>query len=849
MRILNHAVYIHAPQENCTTFVDKLAQEGFSCDLLPADNDLMVRIRNLEPAIVLLSAELGRATIGKLTENVKEWLPDVPVLLVLQHAEAPPDVPDFSAADGICYSSMPSVHLALLLRGVVRSSFKIQKLAHVNQKLNEISITDALTGLHNRGYMIDRLNQEFKRAGRNHEVLSCLMIDLDHFKQVNDTYGHKFGDVVLQTVASRLKSLIRETDVFGRYGGEEFLLLLPNCNARDAQQLAEKLRSGLEREPVTHEYFSLMVTASFGVASTENSEVITSDHLLQHSDRALYRAKETGRNRVCVITDPDPSHRKTHPELASASVPSHERMLIDVVSAAPDGGPCVQMLAQFREYETALHASEEDFLQAFREREPQVILLDQISPGIDGQALCRHLKAHVQDLFIPILLFVSDPDVLNLESAHSDGVFEILTANLPERDFLARLRSMLYLKSLYDRWRVTYRDLTMARTRLVKAERLTALGEMATGVAHDFNNILSAILGRTQLIRQRIDQPDILKSLSVIEQAAMDGATTIRRIQEFARSTTDQADYQGLDMAVIVHDCIQMTRTRWKDEAELQGISYRFRTDFPGPLPVTGNPAELREVITNLLMNALDAMARGGEMWFRGLILDNEVILEVQDSGEGMEEAVLKRIFDPFFSTKEGEGTGLGLSVSYGIVSRHGGRIECSSKKGEGTVFRITLPLREEPLPEEKTEAWLHESQTHAGETNLARSIRVLVVDDEAPIREIFHEVLTSETHTVLVAESGEEALQILSREPIDLVFTDLSMPGMSGWEVSMRIHQMYPDLPIVLTSGWGADFNLERLRAHGVSYVLAKPVPFLSITALVHHVAQGNRLTLEDTF
>jgi signal transduction histidine kinase/CheY-like chemotaxis protein len=428
-------------------------------------------------------------------------------------------------------------------------------------------------------------------------------------------------------------------------------------------------------------------------------------------------------------------------------------------------------------------------------------------------------------------------------------VFEVLAADLPERDFLARLRSMLYLKSLYDRWRVTYRDLTMARTRLVKAERLTALGEMATGVAHDFNNILSAILGRTQLIRQRVDQPEILKSLSVIEKAAIDGATTIRRIQEFARSNTDQADYQGLDIAQIVQDCIQMTRTRWKDEAELQGISYRFRSDFPGPLPVTGNPAELREVITNLLMNALDAMPCGGEMWCRGLILDKEVLLEVQDSGEGMEEAVLKRVFDPFFSTKAGEGTGLGLSVSYGIISRHGGRIECSSKKGEGTVFRITLPLREEPLPEEKTDAWLLETQTESGETAQTRSIRVLVVDDEAPIREIFHEVLTSETHTVLVAESGEEALKILSQEPLDLVFTDLSMPGMSGWEVSMRIHQLYPDLPIVLTSGWGADFNLERLRAHGVSYVLAKPVPFLSITALVHHVAQGNRLTLEDTF
>jgi hypothetical protein len=133
MRILNHAIYIHAPQESCGEFLEKLAQEGFSCDLLPADSELMTRIRTLEPAIVLLSALLGRSTIAKLTENVKEWLQDVSVLLVLPDPASPQEVPDFSAADGICYAQMPSAHLALLLRGAVRSSFKIQKLAHVNQ--------------------------------------------------------------------------------------------------------------------------------------------------------------------------------------------------------------------------------------------------------------------------------------------------------------------------------------------------------------------------------------------------------------------------------------------------------------------------------------------------------------------------------------------------------------------------------------------------------------------------------------------------------------------------------------------------------------------------------------------
>jgi diguanylate cyclase (GGDEF)-like protein len=218
--------------------------------------------------------------------------------------------------------------------------------------------------------MIDRLNQEFKRAGRNREVLSCLMIDLDHFKQINDTYGHKLGDVVLQTVATRLKSLIRETDGFGRYGGEECLVLLPNCNLRDAQQLAEKLRSGLEREPVNHEYFSLMVTASFGVAATANSAVIPSDHLLHQADRARDRAKETGRNRVCVIGEQNAQRRETPPELDQVNIASEERMLNDVVSPVDDGGPCGRLLAQYRVYET-VPPRLEDLFSAFREREPR----------------------------------------------------------------------------------------------------------------------------------------------------------------------------------------------------------------------------------------------------------------------------------------------------------------------------------------------------------------------------------------------------------------------------------------------------------------------------------------------
>ncbi|MFW6303946.1 MAG: hybrid sensor histidine kinase/response regulator, partial [Candidatus Sumerlaeota bacterium] len=389
----------------------------------------------------------------------------------------------------------------------------------------------------------------------------------------------------------------------------------------------------------------------------------------------------------------------------------------------------------------------------------------------------------------------------------------------------------------------------------IKVERLTALGEMATGVAHDFNNILSTVLGRTQLMRQKTHDKSILKNLAVIEQAANDGAATIRRIQGFSRVTTDHS-YEELDLVQVVHDCIQMTRTRWKDEAEMRGTLYRVRRIFPDSLPVIGSMAELREVVTNLIMNALDAMPSGGELTFEGKAVNEEVVLTVSDTGSGMEENVVKRIFDPFFSTKKGEGTGLGLSVAYGIIARHNGRIECTSEPGEGTAFRIFLPRSREigntlsdTTPEDELDTSVVETDREAEEFSKTRSLKVLIIDDEQPIRDILSELLTQEGHEPLEAASGEKALQIIERENVDLVFTDLSMPGMNGWQVAERIHKNLPAVPIILTSGWGSDFNFDRLTQSGICHILPKPVPINAFMEIIERTMKGEPIRLDDEY
>ena len=839
MMPLNYIAFVQPAPDSSAPIVQKLADEGFSYVLLSPGKDLPARLTESQPGGVLLSGSLGKAEIEKIIAHVKELFSHVPIFLVYDEGGGEnAERPSLPTADGVCYASMPSADLALLLRGAIRAGFAIHELAASNRKLNEISITDALTGLFNRSYLLDRLNLEFKRASRNREAMSCLMIDLDHFKQINDTYGHRFGDIILEAVSKRLNGLIRETDIFGRYGGEEFLIILPNTNMDGAVNLAEKLRAGLEGEKITHEFFSLLVTASFGVATNEHTDVITADHLLQLSDRALYKAKETGRNRVCVAEE-----RETEREMVPPGQTGHryqQRSHIDVVSVKPEANPHIQELIRSKEFDTALHYSERSFLESFKIRPPDLLVIEckslqgEVEGMFDAFALCRRVKKQIQELFIPLVMLLPRPDDPLREKALAAGADDVIMYPMQGKEFLIRLQSMLHLKALHDRWRTTYRDLTMARTRLIKVERLTALGEMAGGVAHDFNNILSAILGRSQILRRNMKDPDILKNLDIIEKAANDGAATIRRIQDFSRSTTDRA-YENVDMAQVVQDCIQMTRTRWKDQAESQGINYEFRTNFTEPLCVKGCPTELREVITNLIMNALDAMPHGGEMRFDGQVNSGQVLLTIQDTGCGMDEEVLKRIFDPFFSTKKGEGTGLGLSVAYGIIVRHNGRIECSSRKGEGAVFRVHLPYeRLEILPQAAPVR-----DKAAIET--LRTLSILVVDDEEQIREIFRDLLQPEGHEVFLADTGQAALAVLEREKkIDLLFTDLSMPEMSGWEVARQFRKRSPDTVIVLTSGWGKDFNQKQLAKHGVNHVLPKPVPFETLQRLVRQVALG---------
>jgi PAS domain S-box-containing protein len=365
------------------------------------------------------------------------------------------------------------------------------------------------------------------------------------------------------------------------------------------------------------------------------------------------------------------------------------------------------------------------------------------------------------------------------------------------------------------------RDMTTQReieAQMHQSERLTALGQMAGGIAHDFNNLLQAILGYAQLMARSPGNADVVRrGLDVIEKAANGGAETVRRIQKFARLRPDEP-FVTMDLNQVVRDSLAITRPRWEEKKVKGGVPLQLELEL-GPVPVVmGRPAELNEVITNLVLNAIDAMPKGGTLRIRTRLGDHRhAVITVADTGMGMSDEVRKKVFDPFFTTKGEEGTGLGLSVSHSIVERHGGDLKVDSRPGEGTTFTITLPIGMNPGGE----------ATPGGEPGIERKGRILLVDNDPQVLSILGEMLKDAGHHVLPVPSGPEALRVFVPTGFDLVITNVGMPEMSGWDVAEQLRARDPNVPVIFITGWGLqEEDQARCRRLGITALLFKPVP-----------------------
>lgn len=363
-------------------------------------------------------------------------------------------------------------------------------------------------------------------------------------------------------------------------------------------------------------------------------------------------------------------------------------------------------------------------------------------------------------------------------------------------------------------------ELREAQEKLVYQERLHALGQMASGIAHDFNNALTPILGYVDIL---LCFPDKVHSdhkakhyLENIQRAAMDAGEVVRRLREFYRPREKGEILMRISLRELIAQAVEFTQPRWKQESQVKGIDIRVETELPDLPPVAGNASELRQVFINLIFNAVDAMPNGGTITIHGRLDRDQVVLEIRDTGMGMSEDALKHCWEPFFTTKGRRGTGLGLSMVYGVVKRHGGTVALTSAAGKGTTvtIRILLSLPDSP-----------DSRPQEIATAAISSMHVLLVEDDPQVSSVLREFLQCDGHIVETAANGLEGLTKFQADRFDVVITDMAMAEINGTAQASAIKRISPHTPIILVTGFGDLLKAGGAQIPDVDLTLSKPL------------------------
>jgi signal transduction histidine kinase/CheY-like chemotaxis protein len=398
---------------------------------------------------------------------------------------------------------------------------------------------------------------------------------------------------------------------------------------------------------------------------------------------------------------------------------------------------------------------------------------------------------------------------------------ELLADRLATGEIYERLnvRSELQaerLRRAYEEARAALQELSAAQDQLVQSEKTRALGAIAGGIAHEFNNLLAIILGKTQLALERADSSDVRGDLAVIEGAAWRAADTVRRLQAFALPRSD-GNMFAVDVKILIADIVTAIRALCADEAEPRGVEVDVVSDVAEGAALQGSLIELQEAIMSVVRNALDAMPGGGRLSIAARTREERVEISVSDTGAGIPADIRTRIFDPFFTTRSPERAGLGLSVVHGIVGRHGGRVDVQSEPGQGTTMTLVLPAA-------RTEAIGRRRPATASAPAAGMAGRILVVEDEDQLRQLLLDALHAAGHAADGAADGAEGVARFREQRYDVVITDLSMPESSGLEVTHAVKTISPGTPVIMITGWGHLLSLDRVRDSEVDLVLVKP-------------------------
>jgi signal transduction histidine kinase len=463
--------------------------------------------------------------------------------------------------------------------------------------------------------------------------------------------------------------------------------------------------------------------------------------------------------------------------------------------------------------------------------QPDLIILDLNMPHLDGFAVMQQLNKTIsRGTFLPVLVLTADATGETKRKALSSGATDLLTKPFNSSELFMRIRNLLQIRFLHlelhgqnqtleIKVAERTRELREMQQQVVAQERLRAFGEMAGGIVHDFNNALMSVIGYSEML---LNDDDMLRDfetarsfLKIMNTAGQDASQVISRLRDFYRPREMTDVFSRVDLNEVIEQAVPLTQPKWKGQALADGRTISVDLDLAKLPPISGNAAELREVATNLIFNAVDAMPAGGTITLRSSTEDGQAVLEVSDTGSGMSEEVRHRCLEPFFSTKGEKGTGLGLSMVFGIIKRHEGSVEIESTPGQGTIFRLRLPALANALEVANDESF-----------KIERSLSVLVVDDEPVSRGVLESYLTADGHRVVTASDAEEAIGFFAFRQFDLLITDHAMPGMNGVQLAAAIREKHANHPVILVTGFAIGGLGDGAEPAGVDLVMRKPVP-----------------------
>jgi signal transduction histidine kinase/ActR/RegA family two-component response regulator/uncharacterized membrane protein affecting hemolysin expression len=401
-----------------------------------------------------------------------------------------------------------------------------------------------------------------------------------------------------------------------------------------------------------------------------------------------------------------------------------------------------------------------------------------------------------------------------------------------------------------------YDDLRQSQQTVMQQERLRALGQMASGIAHDINNAISPVALYTEMLLER--EPALSDRargcLVTIQGAIEDVADTVARMREFYRPREPQLVLARVALNRAIEHVVELTRARWSDLPQQRGIVIQLRTDLAPDLPeIMGAEGEIRDALTNLIFNAVDAMPQGGTLTLRTRISDapggshraegssdaeRRVTVEVTDTGIGMDEETRRRCLEPFYTTKGERGTGLGLAMVYGMVQRHSAELEIDSALGRGTTLRLSFAVTSEPL---------QGAAPAAVNVQPNRRLSILLVDDDPLLIKSLRDILEGDGHLITAADGGQRGIDEFTAahrrgEPFALVITDLGMPYVDGRKVAATVRAVSPSTPVILLTGWGRRMLAENDIPPHVDRVLGKPPKLIELRTALAELTAGPR-------